>query len=156
MQSIGSYSFFRIKIITAIGPKGSKQKLYKWQCCQGNSSEQVDSSSLEASWEHILSPGCCVTSSILLEEDGNRLLQCSFIILLSTPVSCLIPLLSYISCLKLSEIAFEKSVFSLKQVICILHPSYQLSTHLPKTEAKINLTDQQVLKLFKITLPGAL
>lgn len=40
-----SDSLFRIKIITATGPRGSKQQLYKWQRCQGNSSEQVNSGS---------------------------------------------------------------------------------------------------------------
>lgn len=72
-----SDSLFRIKIITATGPRGSKQQLYKWQRCQGNSSEQVNSGSpghpgstsfpggaawllLASSWRKVETGCCCV------------------------------------------------------------------------------------------------
>lgn len=110
-----SDSLFRIKIISAAGPKGSKHQLHKWQWCQGSSSEQVDSHSLGTSWEHIISRGCCVTSNIQLEEGGNRLLLCSLITLFSTRLSSSILFLSPIFFLKLSGTAFENNLFFFKR-----------------------------------------
>ena len=50
---------------------------------------------------------------------------------------------------------WKELIFSLKGVICSLFPFHLSPTH-PKIEANTELTDQQVLKLFKITLPRAL
>lgn len=73
-----SGSLFKVKLITATSPEGSKQQLYKWHRCQGNASEQVDSGSPGAPWERIISRGRCrlLASSC---RKGKRLLLCSLL-----------------------------------------------------------------------------